>query len=232
MSPKQLLCAMTILAAGCSSIGEDRRVQTYPLDSLKDLKLIAMTGKVETFKGKTAVRIGNHTFDLGHLAVVNGAHLRNGTIDVDIASQPNPGAPIGVDGFAGVFFRAVNDENVFGGFSSYEYFYLRATDGRAKDKETAGHVVQYASFPKFPWFWLRQQWPGKYEAHANGVDVAVWTHMKIQIHERQAKFFVGDMKEPCLVVNDLKQEPTDGPVGFWVGTDSEAWFANLVITPE
>ncbi|MBS1716887.1 MAG: hypothetical protein JSS72_04050 [Armatimonadetes bacterium] len=232
MRLKYTLSVLAVFSAGCMLVGENHDMQKYPLDSLTGLQLMGVTGSAETFKGKAAVRIGNHTEDLSRIALVTGSHLRNGTIEVDLAAQPIKGADPSVRGFAGLIFRAATDDTVLGGFSRYEYFYLRATNGRSTDPERSAHVVQYASFPNYPWERLRSEAPGRYEAHSADVDVAVWTHMTIQVHDRMAKFFIGSAKEPCLVVHDLKQDPADGSVGLWLGPQSEAWFANLVVKPE
>jgi len=42
--------------------------------------------------------------------------------------------------------------------------------------------------------------------------------------------FVGDAKEPSLVIDQLNDR-TKGLVGLWVGNTSDGDFANLKITP-
>jgi hypothetical protein len=52
----------------------------------------------------------------------------------------------------------------------------------------------------------------------------------IYIANRKANVFVGDGKDPCLVVNLLNDRKT-GLVGLWVGNNSGGDFANLSIIP-
>lgn len=64
-----------------------------------------------------------------------------GTIEVDLAGQPAAGAPDTARGFIGIAFRLQGD-------GSYEYIYLRLTNGRA-DQLRRNHSTQYSSNPDF-----------------------------------------------------------------------------------
>jgi len=150
--------------------------------------------------------------------------LRDGTIEVDLAGQPAAGAGEGARGFIGVAFRIQSDR-------SYEYIYLRPTNGRAEDQVRRNHSTQYASFPSFDFARSRQEAPGKYESYVD-LEPGVWTKYKIEIEGRKALLYVNGADQPCLIVNDLKLEPRAGNIALWVGPGTEGYFSNLKISPK
>jgi hypothetical protein len=68
--------------------------------------------------------------DRDYFAYVPGLDMRDGTIEVELAGAPLPGAPAGARGFVGLAFRI--DEA--GGSFACEGIYLRPTNGRADDQ--------------------------------------------------------------------------------------------------
>jgi hypothetical protein len=96
-----------------------------------------------TYRGKQAVRVTEQRSATGPaIAVVLGSDFRDGTLEVEIASEPAPGAPEGSRGFAGLAFRVADD--------GFEAIYLRPTNGRADDQLRRNHSVQYVSEPGYP----------------------------------------------------------------------------------
>ena len=177
-----------------------------------------------TFKGRSAVKLvaAPEAANATSFAVVKGESFRDGTIEVDLAGQPAAGAGAGARGFIGIAFRIQPD-------GSYEYIYLRPTNGRADDQVRRNHSTQYSSHPNFDFARSRQEAPEKYESYVD-LEPGVWTKYKIVVEGRKARLYVHGAEQPCLIVNDLKMEPREGGVALWVGPGTEGYFSNLKIT--
>jgi hypothetical protein len=160
------------------------------------------------------------------LALVDGVEFGNGTIELDLAGEPSPGAGEGgARGFVGVAFRVQPNRE------TYDCFYVRPTNGRADDMERRNHSVQYIQHPGFPWFKLRAETPSKYEAYADMMP-GEWIHLKIDVDGEKAKLYVNKAKQPTLLVNDVKSGASaKGAVALWIEGSTVAHFANLKITP-
>ena len=149
---------------------------TMALDSLDGLEpqavgasgpgAVKFKADVAAFRGRRAVRLLNDDSDMPagnlgggqSLAIVKGLDFKDGTIEVDAVGVPRQGAPPDTRGFVGLAFR-VQDRG-----TRFEAFYLRFTNGRADDQFRRNHATQYVSEPDFPWFRLRQDYPGVYES--------------------------------------------------------------------
>jgi hypothetical protein len=177
-----------------------------------------------TFKGRSAIQVtanpgaANGT----SYALLKGSSFRDGTIEVDLAGQPAPGAPAGARGFIGIAFRIQAD-------GRYEFIYLRPTNGRADDQVRRNHSTQYSSYPDFDFARSRQEAPEKYESYVD-LEPGAWTKFKIEVQGRKARLYVHAADQPCLIVNDLKLDPHEGGVALWVGPSTEGYFSNLNIT--
>jgi hypothetical protein len=176
------------------------------------------------FKGRSAVQIvaAPGAADATSYALIKDVSFRDGTIEVDLAGQPASDAFAGARGFIGMAFRIQ-------GSGSYEYIYLRPTNGRADDQVRRNHSTQYSSFPDFTFAQSRQQAPEKYESYVD-LEPGVWTSYKIEVEGRKARLYVHGAQQPCLIVNDLKLEPQSGGLALWVGPGTEGYFSNLKIT--
>jgi hypothetical protein len=176
------------------------------------------------FKGRSAVQIvaAPGAADATSYALIKDVSFRDGMIEVDLAGQPAPDAFAGARGFIGVAFRIQ-------GNGSYEYIYLRPTNGPADDQVRRNHSTQYSSFPDFTFAQSRQQAPEKYEPYVD-LEPGVWTRYKIEVEGRKARLYVHGAQQPCLIVNDLKFEPQSGGLALWVGPGTEGYFSNLKIT--
>lgn len=176
------------------------------------------------YKGRTAVRViaNPEAVNATSFAVIKNTTFRDGTIEVDLAGQPTAGAGEGARGFIGVAFRIQSD-------GSYEYIYLRPTNGRADDQVRRNHSTQYASYPNFDFAQSRQEAPGKYESYVD-LEPGAWTRYKIEVEGRKARLYVNGADQPCLIVNDMKIAPHDGGVALWVGPGTEGYFSNLKVT--
>ena len=160
-----------------------------------------------------------------HLAVVEGVEFGSGTIELEVAGQPAPGAQGGARGFVGIAWR-LRDDN-----KTYDCFYLRPTNGRAGDQERRNHSVQYISHPEWTWYRFRSETPSKYETYADIVP-GEWIPLKIVVDGEKARLHVNGAEQPTLIVNDVKSGPdASGGVALWLEGSTVAHYRNLRITP-
>jgi hypothetical protein len=177
------------------------------------------------YKGRTAIQViaNPDAANASSYAVIKNAVFRDGTIEVDLAGQPAAyAAGSAARGFIGIAFRLQGD-------GSYEYIYLRPTNGRADDQVRRNHSTQYSSYPNFDFARSRQEAPERYESYVD-LEPGVWTKYKIDVEGRKARLYVHGVEQPCLIVNDLKLEPHEGGVALWVGPGTEGYFSSLKIT--
>ena len=177
------------------------------------------------FKGRKAVQVNANpdAANAASFAIVKDTTFLDGTIEVDLAGQPQAAAVGGgARGFIGIAFRLQAD-------GQYEYIYLRPTNGRADDQVRRNHSTQYSAHPDFDFAKSRQEAPEKYESYVD-LQPGVWTKFRIEIDGRMARLFVHGSEQPCLIVNDMKHEPKAGGVALWVGPGTEGYFSNLKIS--
>ena len=195
--------------------------------ALKPLKPHNVKVEETTYKGKRAVRVTDAMTakgDLDRVAILTDTSFRDGTIEIEAAGEPGPGAVEGARGFVGVAFRITSQA------SGFECFYVRPTNGRADDQVRRNHSVQYTASPDFPWFRLRKEYPDKYEAYVDLIP-GEWTKLLIEVKRNRARLFVNGTGQPTLIVNDLKRGPgTAGNIGLWIGTGTVAHFADLKVS--
>jgi len=178
------------------------------------------------YDGKAALRLREKpgvVVEADSLAVIPGLVFADGTIEVEVAGAPRADAFEGARGFVGIAFRLQKDP------SKYECFYIRPKNGRAEDQLRRNHSTQYVSHPDFPWHRLRKETPGVYESY---VDLAPgeWTRLKVVVAGTEARLFVHDAEQPCLIVKDLKLGDSEGAIALWIGAGTEGHFANLRVT--
>lgn len=198
----------------------------------KALKMASALTPGRTGEGKAGTKKDGKKGPVGdgqrsdHLAIANGVEFANGTIEVDLAGEPGPGAEGGARGFVGVAFRIQPDR------TTYDCFYLRPTNGRADDQERRNHTAQYLSHPNFPWFKLRQETPSRYESYVD-IQPAEWIRVKIDVEGEKARLYVNGASQPTLIVNDVKTGAGGkGGVALWFEGSTVAHFTNLRITPK
>jgi hypothetical protein len=192
------------------------------------LERVNVAAEAALYRGKAAVRLVEApgvTGDAETLAVVPGARLRDGTVEIEVAGAPRAGTEAGgARGFVGVAFRLQKDP------LRYECFYLRPTNARADDQLRRNHTTQYISHPDHPWHRLRKESPGVYESHVDLVP-GEWTRVKIVVSGTEARLFVRGAEQPGLIVKDLKLGASEGAVALWIGPGTEAHFAGLRVEP-
>src|SRR5450432_3889942 len=156
--------------------------RAFRLDSLDGLK---STTKLETveYLGRKAVHLLAPGDEGGDVLVLPAGAFRDGTLEIEVAGKPAPGADAGARGFIGLSFRVQPDGK------HYECFYLRPTNGRVEDQLRRNHATQYTSEPDYPWYRLRKENPGVYESYVD-IESGVWTKMKIVVSGKKAQLFV------------------------------------------
>ncbi|MEP7323798.1 MAG: hypothetical protein ABI761_17865 [Saprospiraceae bacterium] len=215
--------ALTILILIISTISFV--AQTIQLNK-SALRPVSVEISEATYKGKQGVRIVG-TRDTNHfdeMAIVQHSEFRNGIIELEMSGDRLMGSDTTYRGFVGVAFR-VKEADRF----QYECFYLRPTNGRANDQLRRNHSTQYISSPGYPWQKLRKENPGVYESYVDMI-AGEWTKVKIIVKDQYAALYVNNALQPCLIVNDLKQNMVEGPVALWIGVGTEAYFRDLKIT--
>lgn len=222
----QILVAVIVVAALAGSPVAPVQAAPVPIDPPK-LQLKNVTAEVVTYKGRKAVRVADAAPtgmpDGMRFAVIAGSDFKDGVIEIDLAGDTFPNAPVLLRGFTGMAFRMSADS------TRYETFYLRPKNGRSEDQLQRNHSAQYDAPPDFPWQKLREETPGKYESYADLVP-GEWTRVKIEVHGEKARLYVNGAAQPTLVVNDLKHGQSQGGVALWIGPGTVAHFANLRIT--
>lgn len=202
---------------------------TFPLTDTINLQTNNVVIKPEVFKNKRSVKVADinpeNDTEL-RIAKLTDTTFHDGTIDVELAGEPMKNSREGARGFVGIAFRIDNSN------SKFECIYLRPTNGRADDQIRRNHSVQYISYPDFPWYKLREEFPKKYETYVD-LEVGTWTKVKIEVKGNVAKLFVHNTTQPTLIVSDLKHgENLKGSIGLWIGPGTEAHFRNLIITKQ
>jgi hypothetical protein len=202
----------------------------YPLTSTTGLRSHNVVAEPATLQGKKGLRVmaSQESLQAGTpvetLVLIDDLAFGDGVIEADIAGDIRPGAPEGARGFVGIAFRVQSD------LRTYDAFYLRPTNGRADDQIRRNHAAQYISHPDWPWFRLRKEFPSKYESYVDLMP-GTWTHVKIEVHGDQARLYVHDMKQPTLIVGDVKSgAQAKGAIALWIDTDTIAHFRNLVVS--
>jgi hypothetical protein len=187
-----------------------------------NLDAIHVKAEVVRFKGKNAIHIvGTESGE--QVAIVKGVDFKNGSIEIDMAGQPLSGSDASFRGFIGIAFHVQKSDTL-----RYECFYLRPTNGRAEDQLRRNHSVQYISHPGFPWAKLRKENPGSYESYVDLV-AGQWTKVKVLVKDNDARLFVNDANQPCLIVKDLKRSISNGGIALWIGPGTDGYFTNLKI---
>ncbi len=211
-----IVCAACVMTASA---------QQYPLRSASELEPVSVRVESATYKGRPSVQITGLGAGGPEIAIVKGSEFKNGVIEVELVGRPRQEADESLRGFVGIAFRVGTADSL-----RYDAFYLRPTNGRAEDQLRRNHSTQYISFPHNPWFKLREEHPGLYESYVDLVS-GDWTRLKIVVKDSDARLYVHDAEQPCLIVKDLKSGNADGAVALWIGAGTEAYFRNLKISP-
>lgn len=194
------IVAFLIPSAAYSQTGQSISV---PPDSPRwDLQ----EAKVTEYQGRKCLLLD------GAAAVVKDFEMRDGVIDVDIATPAKRG-------FFGIQFRVANDG------ANAEWVYLR------QHKSGLPDAMQYTPVLNTGANWQIYNGPG----FTGAVDIPKdeWFHLRLEVVGAQAKLYVKDMDKPALAMNDLKSGVQKGEVALYVLTGA-TYFSNFeaTITPD
>lgn len=141
----------------------------------------------------------------GGAATVKDLQLRDGVIDVDVAT-PAP------RGFFGIQFRIDGTNG--------EWVYLR------QHKSGAPDAMQYTPVLNTGLNWQLYNGPG----FTGAVDIPkdAWFHLRLEIAGAQAKLYVKDMEKPALVMADLKSGIQKGQIAL-ADLIGATYFSNFTV---
>jgi hypothetical protein len=214
---KHIVTALIAIAAPCWAAPV-----SVPLDKVEpaSASLLATTVDVD---GKRALRVtdmsASNAGDEARLLVLPATQFRNGTIELELSGDVKPGSDSGARGFVGLAFRVKTG-------TQFELFYLRPTNGRANDQLRRNHALQYVSSPGYPWEFLREKFPGRYESYADMVPGKL-IPIRITVDGTRARLYINNATQPALVLDDLKQGDSEGAIALWVGPGTIAHFTAL-----
>jgi hypothetical protein len=180
------------------------------------------------YRGRRALKLAplpghEHDTDQEMTAVLTGTDFKDGVIEVDVAGSRREGYSKATDtsgfkGMIGVTFRIQG--------KAAERFYIRPENARLNDQLFRNRSTQYESVPEFPWDCLRDENPGEYESYVD-LESGAWTKLRIEVAGTQARLYVNDASQPCLVVNDLRHGESHGAIALWTRISTDAYFSNL-----
>ena len=148
----------------------------------------------------------------GGAAVLKDLEMRDGVIDVDVATPASRG-------FFGVQFRIANDG------ATADWVYLRPHKSGQPD------AMQYTPVLNTGANWQIYNGPG----FTGAVDIPrdAFFHLRLEVAGARARLYVKDMEKPALVIDDLKSGVQKGQVALHVLTGA-TYFSNFEIrlTPD
>jgi hypothetical protein len=145
----------------------------------------------------------------GGAAAVKGFELRDGVIDVDVATPAKRG-------FFGIQFR-LDAEG-----SNGEWIYLR------QHKSGLADAMQYTPILHTGLNW--QIYNGDGFTGAVDVPTDTWFHLRLELAGAQARLYVGDMDKPALVMPDLKSGIQQGQLAL-ASLTGRTCFSNFTVRP-
>jgi hypothetical protein len=182
----------------------------------------ATQGGVTVVNRNFSIDPATHSVHLGEadsqgLAWIKGVEFTEGTIEFD-----ERGRDMQQKSFVGFCFHGSDD-------STYEAIYFRPFNFRSTDPVRKTHAVEYIAMPRYDWYKLRDQFPGKYENAVSPVpDPNDWFHVKIVVTGEKVSVFVNGDPSPSLTVMSIVHM-TGKRAGFWVGNGSPGDWKNLHI---
>jgi len=203
LRPMLVAISTGLLLAGMPMLGQSQTL-SVPVDSPR--WVLEGQAKAVEYQGRKALFLD------GGGATVKDFELRDGVIDVDVATPASRG-------FFGIQFRIAKDD------ANAEWVYLR------QHKSGAPDAMQYTPVFNTGLNWQIYNGPG----FTGAVDIPkdAWFHLRVEVAGAQAKLYVKDMDKPALVMTDLKSGIQKGQVALAVLTGA-TYFSNFEIrtTPD
>lgn len=157
--------------------------------------------------------------------VVLPVTFATGTISVAIRSRLNQQAPDYARAFAGLAYR-ISDEG-----QQFESVYVRPMNGLKVSPPSPRdrRAIQYFAFPDWKFDRLREEFPdGPFEAGAE-IGPDEWIDLRVEVREATVSAWVNGKR--VLTEVPSKGHAKAGAVGLWVDIGTEAFFADLVVSP-
>ena len=193
--------ALFALAVFFGSVAHSQAPGTLSLDSDSPRWALEGDAKAAEYQGRKSLLLD------GGAAIVKDLELRDGVVDVDVATPASRG-------FFGIQFRLDNDG------ANGEWVYLR------QHKSGLPDAMQYTPVLHTGANWQLYNGPG----FTGAVDIPrdAWFHLRLEVVGAQARLYVKDMDKPALVMNDLKSGMQKGQVALYVLTGA-TYFSNFEI---
>jgi hypothetical protein len=195
----KLICLLAAMLCPALTWAQTTETLSIPADSPRwDLQGEV---KVAEYLGRKCLRLD------GGAAVIKDFQMRDGVIDVDVATPAKRG-------FFGFDIRIDKDS------ANYEEIYLRQHQSGYPD------AMQYTPVLSTGRNWQLYNGPGFTAA----VDIprAEWFHLRLVVTGAQAKLYVKDMEKPALDMTDLKSGVQQGEVALFVLT-GETYYSNFQV---
>jgi hypothetical protein len=203
---------ITVIIVCCTTIA---RAQTLNISSTANFEVVNRSISLYDSAKRTIVHFDAREGD--GVAWIRNAGFTTGIIEFDAK-----GKDILQQSFVGIAFHGMND-------STYDAVYFRPFNFQSRDTIRKSHSVQYVCMPKYGWYYLRENYPGKYEnALTQIVQPTAWFHAKIVVAKNSITVYVNGDSKPSLIVQPLA-DYSKGKIGFWVGNNSDGDFSNLSI---
>jgi hypothetical protein len=198
------LCAVFSTSVGYTAGAEPTQALAVPPDSPR--WEFEGQAKATEYQGRKCLFLD------GGGATLSGLEMRDGTVDVDVATPASRG-------FFGIQFRIAPDG------ANAEWVYLR------QHKSSLPDAMQYTPVLNTGLNWQLYNGPG----FTGAVDIPKdeWFHVRLEVVGAQAKLYVKDMEKPALVMTDLKSGVEKGQVALAALTGA-TYFSNFEIrlTPD
>ena len=153
--------------------------------------------------------LGRKAVDLpAGLIRVKGSKMRDGIIDVDVATKQNAL-------FAGISFRIESDANL-------EIVYLRP--GSTDTIE----AMQYT--PRLNGDAIWQLLNSSHEKASAHFPKNEWFHIRLVVSGRTCTVFMNNSPDPTMTVTNPRRGDSEGAIGLW-GLGGGAYFSKLSFTP-
>jgi hypothetical protein len=207
---QSIFMALVVIACTASSLagqGADAQpVQTLSIPPDSPRWQLEGQAKAAEYQGRKCLFLD------GGAAILKDFEMRDGVLDVDVATPANRG-------FFGFDVRIDADGK------NYEEIYLR------QHKSGLPDAMQYTPVLNTGRNWQIYNGPG----FTGAVDIPkdVWFHLRLEVTGAQAKLYVKDMDKPALVMDDLKSGVQKGQVALYVLTGA-TYFSNFEVrtTPD
>jgi hypothetical protein len=198
-----LIHLLTLFAASSSYAAPGSQLQSLSLPADSTRWALEGEAKPADYQGLKSIYLN------GGAAIVKDFEMRDGVVDVDVATPASRG-------FFGIQFRIANDG------ANAEWVYLR------QHKSGLPDAMQYTPVLNTGLNWQIYNGPG----FTGAVDIprGTWFHLRLAVSGAEAKLFVKDMDNPALVMPDLKSGVQKGQVAFYVLTGA-TYISNFEIHP-